>query len=70
MQKSPSRPISSNEGVLKWFEIDTLAENMPKMPFTAHYVVEHYIKTGRKTDAVYAGIAAESGVSFTEMTEF
>lgn len=64
------KEITSNEGVLKWFEIDKLAENMPEMPFTAHYVVEHYIKTGRKTYAVYAGIAAESGVSFTEMTEF
>lgn len=43
---------------------------MPKMPFSAHHVVKHYIEIGKDTDALYAGAATESGVAFTEMKEF
>lgn len=68
--KDEGKSISSNEGLLKWFGIDGLSENMPEMPFTAHYVVDHYLKIGKTTDTLYAGIATQSGVSFTEMTEF
>lgn len=45
-------------------------ENMPEMPFTAYYVVKHYVQAGKDTDALYAGIAGESGVVFIEMKEF
>lgn len=47
-----------------------LLETPPEMPFTAHYVVKHYIEIGKDTDALYAGVATESGVVFTEMEEF
>ena len=50
--------------------MDELLENMPEMPFTAYYVVKHYVQTGKDTDALYAGIAGESGVVFIELTEF
>ncbi|MBD5556961.1 MAG: hypothetical protein HDQ95_16855, partial [Roseburia sp.] len=40
-----------------------------KMPFTARYVVKDYLEIGKDTDALYAGIATESGVVFTEMKE-
>lgn len=62
--------ISSNEGRLKWFPMEELSETMPDMPFTAHHVVTHYVKIGKDTDVLYAGIATESGVVFTEMKEF
>lgn len=62
--------ITSNEGNLKWFQMEELLEAMPEMPFTAHYVVKHYLEIGKDTDTLYAGIATESGVVFTEMREF
>jgi len=62
--------IESNEGRLEWFQIEKLSDNMPEMPFTAQFVVKHYIETGKDTDALYAGVATESGVVFTEMKEF
>ena len=65
-----ARAASSNEGRLEWFGVDELLENMPEMPFTAYYVVKHYVQTGKDTDALYAGIAGESGVVFIEMKEF
>ena len=40
------------------------------MPFTAKYVVEHYISVGKNTDKLYGGIAVESGVNFTELLDF
>ena len=62
--------ITSNEGNMKWFQMEELLRNTPEMPFTAHYVVKHYIETGKDNDVLYAGIATESGVAFTEMKEF
>lgn len=62
--------IASNEGILKWFSMEELSETMPDMPFTAQYVVKHYVKIGKDTDVLYAGIATESGVEYTEMKEF
>lgn len=62
--------ITSNEGNLKWFQMEELLEAMPEMPFTAYYVVKHYLEIGKDTDTLYAGIATESGVVFTEMREF
>ena len=50
--------------------MDELLDNMPQMPFTAYYVVKHYLEQGKDTNALYAGIAAESGVAFIEMNEF
>lgn len=62
--------ITSNEGNLKWFQMGDLLKTMPEMPFTARYVVKHYIEIGKNTDVLYAGIATESDVAFTEMKEF
>lgn len=64
------KAITSNEGNLKWFQMEELLETMPEMPFTARYVVKHYIEIGKDTDVLYAGVATESGVVFTEMKEF
>lgn len=62
--------VTSNEGKLEWFQIERLSEDLPEMPFSARYVVKHYIEIGKDTDALYAGVATESGVEFTEMKEF
>ncbi len=62
--------ITSNEGRLEWFPMEKISNDMPEMPFTAQYVVKHYIEIGKDTDALYAGVATESGIVFTEMKEF
>ena len=62
------KKIASNEGTLQWFSEEETKDL--KMPFTAKYVVEHYISTGKNTDKLYGGIAVESGVNFTELLDF
>lgn len=68
--KDNKRSIVSNEGSLKWFQIEELADNMPEMPFSSYYVIKHYIEVGKDTNALYVGAAAEDGVVFTEIREF
>lgn len=61
-------PLASNEGLSQWFtheELSTL-----EMPFTAKYVVEHYINVGSKTKDLYGGIADGEKVVFIKMPEF
>lgn len=64
------KAVTSGEGSLKWFGLDELSDNMPEMPFSARYVIKHYIEVGKTTDALYVGAATENGVAFTEITEF
>ena len=59
--------LVSNEGILKWFSFDELQEL--EMPFTAKYVVEHYIKKGRYTKEMYVGITNEEKVEFLQLPE-
>ena len=54
---------NSTEGFTKWFSFED-SSDLP-MPFTARYVVEHYIQTGQYTDVLYGGIANSDGVEFT-----
>ena len=57
-------PIS-NEGITRWYSIDDIAD-LP-MPFTARYMIDHYIRTGQFDDALYGGIANEDGVFFKKL---
>ena len=66
--KNPNVQITNNEGNLEWADFDKVM--ILDMPFTAKYVVEHYIKTGRLTSALYCGAANENGVIFTELHDF
>lgn len=63
-----SMELFSDEGELKWFPIEQI--NGIKMPFTARFVIEHYLKTGRYDHAVYGGIANDQTVTFVELTDF
>jgi 8-oxo-dGTP diphosphatase len=58
--------LKSNEGISKWFPIDKVSD-LP-MPFTAKYVVDHYISTGRSTDKMYVGVTTDEGVDFSELS--
>lgn len=59
--------LVSDEGDLKWFEISEISEL--QMPYSAKYMIEHYLKTGRQNDKVYVGVADGVGVVFTELAE-
>jgi len=58
----------SNEGGLEWVKMSRCLER--PMPFTAWWVVKHYIEKGRDTDALYAGTTLPEGVVFHELREF
>lgn len=60
--------VSSTEGILKWFPIDEIG-NL-EMPFTAKYVIRHYVSEGMRNDRIYGGAATKDGVIFTELDDF
>ena len=66
--KDASVELTSNEGKVEWFDLEKIADL--EMPFTAKYVIEHYIKEGRNTDILYGGIGTEIGIEFKEMRDF
>lgn len=59
--------LVSNEGDCKWFSLNEVCQL--EMPFTAKYVMEHYINEGRFTDCLYVGIANESKVNFYQLAK-
>lgn len=61
-------PLTSNEGILKWFSLDEV--NDLKMPFTAEYVMKHYVSIGQYNNLIYGGIATDSSVLFSELSDF
>lgn len=60
--------LYSPEGILQWVSWEELLER--EMPYTAHYVVEHYLKCGGENQILYAGIAAPEGVHFLPLEDF
>lgn len=52
----------STEGMTQWFKLHDII-NLP-MPFTARYMLDHYLLHGQFDDALYAGIANHDGVIF------
>ena len=59
--------LISDEGDLKWFELNEVSAL--KMPYSAKYMMEHYLSIGRENDKVYVGVADGAGVVFTELPE-
>lgn len=61
-------PAVSAEGIIRWFtysEIPAL-----EMPYTAKFVIGHYLETGRGTDDLYVGVADGERVVFTELPSY
>lgn len=57
--------LTSNEGICKWFALSELVTL--DMPYTAKYVIEHYLSISHKTDEIYCGIADGESIIFTKM---
>lgn len=62
------RNLVSSEGSLVWFSPDQLAGL--DMPFSARYVMNHYLELGQHNHKLYGGIADGEKVVFTELPEF
>lgn len=62
-----SPDLRSNEGTCRWFPLDGLSSL--EMPFTAKYVLAHYLREGQQTDRLYVGIADGEGVQFLALPE-
>lgn len=54
--------LPSTEGITQWHNINAL-QDLP-MPFTARYIVDHYVSVGQFDDCLYGGLANNSGVLF------
>lgn len=63
-----AEPVVSTEGISRWFSYAELPAL--EMPYTAKYVIEHYLETGRKTDGMYVGVACGERVIFTELPKY
>ena len=59
---------TSNEGQLKWFDIEEILTL--DMPFTSKMVTNHWVKQGRYTNCFYGGVATDNDMVFLEMKEF
>ena len=57
-----------NEGILEWVPLPEVCGR--DMPYTAGYVVRHYLETGRYEDKLYCGAAVREGVRFPELEVF
>ncbi len=60
--------IVSTEGISRWFTLSELS--VLEMPYTAKFVIEHYLKIGRRTNDMYVGVADGERVNFTKLPEY
>ena len=67
LKKSAPIDLRSNEGKLRLVNISKMM-TLP-MPFSAKFMLAHYLETGQYNDKLYGGIATEDTVVFTEMGE-
>lgn len=68
LNQGVDRNFVSNEGISKWFDFADLPSL--EMAYTSKFVIDHYLKAGRETDEIYAGVADGKTVVFTPMPEF
>ena len=61
-------PEACGEGRLAWVPFEEVLER--EMPFTARGVLEHYLREGRSTDYLYAGVTTPAGTEFIRLEEF
>ena len=59
--------LKSNEGQLQWFDVSEV--HSLEMPYTAKYVVQHYLNIGRYNSNLYCGAADGNQIVFVELPE-
>ncbi len=59
--------LTSNEGRLQWVKLSDVLNY--EMPYTAKFMMEHYVRTGIHTDLLYGGVATEEGVVFHPLVD-
>lgn len=57
--------MECDEGSLEWLKLDDVLEK--KMPHSAWFMMEHYLKIGRYNENLYGGISTKDSVVFTQM---
>lgn len=57
-----------DEGILEWVDTDKLFER--DMPKSAYYALHHYFAEAKRGNRQFAGVLAENGIAFAELTEF
>lgn len=62
------RELVSTEGNLRWVPLAEIPSL--EMPVSAKHMILHYLREGRFTDHIYAGITEETGTNFVIMKEF
>lgn len=62
------RNLASNEGTLKWFDLSEI-HTLP-MPYTAKYVLEHFLSIGMHNSQLYCGVSDGRQVTFMELPEY
>jgi len=65
LKDSVTRELESNEGRLKWVPFDKALSL--EMPFSARFMVEHYLNIGRFSDELYAGVISGDKMVFSCM---
>lgn len=68
LKEGACETLSSCEGELQWFPLSEISDL--KMPYTAQYMMDHYLETGRFDEKLYCGAAGEKGMVFTELEAF
>ncbi len=56
-----------DEGVLEWVPLTEVCGK--DMPYSAGYVIRHYLETGRRDETLYCGVADRQGVQFVALEE-
>lgn len=68
LRKGVSVRSFCSEGKLQWVDFEKVTEK--KMPYTAGYVLKHYMEKGRYTHFLYCGSACREGVEFKQLKDF
>ena len=67
LTKETDKELISNEGECKWFSLNEISSL--EMPFSAKYVMDHFVKEGRFTNKLYVGVANVNNVNLYALSE-
>ena len=68
LPESFQEKLESSEGELRWIPFEELCKL--KMPYTAAYMLKHYLSVGQYDGKIYTGTADGDGVTFIPLPEY